>query len=50
LERIVWAAPDPKRGFMKFAPAALHPKTLTSGGILAGESESLLKQFFETKR
>jgi tRNA(adenine34) deaminase len=50
VERIVWGASDPKRGFSKFAPAALHPKTLTSGGILAVESEALLKQFFEAKR
>lgn len=50
VERIVWGASDPKRGFSRFAPEALHPKTLTSGGILSAESEALLKQFFEAKR
>ncbi len=50
LDRIVWGAPDPKRGFQKFAPEALHPKTQTSGGHLANESEALLKRFFESKR
>jgi tRNA(adenine34) deaminase len=50
LDRIVWGAPDPKRGFQKFAPEALHPKTLTSGGLLANESEALLKLFFEARR
>ena len=50
VERIVWGASDPKKGFSKFAPTALHPKTLTSGGILSVESEALLKQFFEAKR
>jgi len=50
VERIVWGASDPKKGFSKFAPAALHPKTLTSGDILSVESEALLKQFFEAKR
>jgi tRNA(adenine34) deaminase len=50
IDRIVWGAPDVKRGFLKFAPDALHPKTQTTGGILAGECESLMKRFFEGKR
>ena len=50
IDRIVWGAPDPKRGFRKFAPDALHPKTVSSGGILASESEQLLKLFFEARR
>ncbi len=50
LDRIVWGAPDPKRGFQKFAPEALHPKTQISGGLLANESEALLKRFFEARR
>lgn len=50
LDRIVWGAPDPKRGFQKFAPEVLHPKTQTSGGLLANESEALLKLFFEARR
>lgn len=50
IDRIVWGAPDIKRGFLKFAPEALHPKTLTTAGILTAECESLLKKFFEAKR
>ncbi|MEI7420731.1 MAG: nucleoside deaminase [Prolixibacteraceae bacterium] len=50
IDRIVWGAPDSKRGFLKFAPEALHPKTQTTGGILAADCESLLKLFFEAKR
>ncbi|MCK9412198.1 MAG: nucleoside deaminase [Prolixibacteraceae bacterium] len=50
IDRIVWGAPDPKRGFQRFAPGSLHPKTGTSGGILAGECEALLKKFFGTRR
>lgn len=50
LDRIVWGASDIKRGFMKFAPEALHPKTQATGGVLANESEALLKSFFEAKR
>jgi len=50
IDRIVWGASDPKRGFQKYAPEAIHPKTLTSGGILAKECEALLKRFFEDRR
>ena len=31
--RIVFGAPDPKRGFQRFAPKALHPKTEVLGGV-----------------
>lgn len=50
IDRIVWGASDVKRGFMKFAPDSLHPKTQFSGGLLADECEKLLKQFFEARR
>ncbi len=50
LGRLVYGASDPKRGFTQFAPAALHPKTQVSAGIMADESESLLKEFFKAKR
>ena len=50
LGRLVYGASDPKRGFTQFAPAALHPKTQVSTGIMADESESLLKEFFKAKR
>lgn len=50
IDRIVWGATDPKRGFQRFAPESLHPKTETSGGLLANECEALLKKFFEARR
>lgn len=50
IDRIVWGAPDPKRGFQRIAPESLHPKTETTGGLLASESEMLLKKFFEARR
>ena len=50
IDRIVWGASDPKRGFRQFAPDALHPKTQIAEGILANESEDLLKRFFEARR
>ncbi len=48
--RIVYAAPDEKRGFSKFAPNALHPKTQLLSGLLETECATLMKQFFQTKR
>ncbi len=50
IERIVWGASDAKRGFLKFSPEALHPKTQIAGGILANDCEDLLKRFFEARR
>ncbi|MCX6229178.1 MAG: nucleoside deaminase [Bacteroidia bacterium] len=48
--RIVYGASDEKRGFLKFAPQVLHPKTEVLGGILQNECTQLLKQFFELRR
>ena len=50
IDRIVYGAGDEKRGFLKFAPAALHPKTEIVGGILQNECAQLMKQFFEQRR
>ncbi|MCX6237862.1 MAG: nucleoside deaminase [Bacteroidia bacterium] len=50
IDRIVYGASDEKRGFMKFAPAALHPKTEILGGILQTECADIMKRFFEQKR
>ena len=46
ISRIVYAAPDEKRGYTRFAPLALHPKTVISSGLMQDESASLIKQFF----
>ncbi|MGC9353326.1 MAG: nucleoside deaminase [Mariniphaga sp.] len=48
--RIVYGASDPKRGFRKFAPNALHPKTEIVGGVLETECSELLQEFFRKKR
>lgn len=50
VSRIVYGASDEKRGFRKFAPFALHPKTILLGGILQNECALLMKKFFEMKR
>ena len=48
--RIVYGASDDKRGFQKFAPAALHPKTEVVFGVLENECAALVKEFFLRKR
>jgi len=48
--KIVYGAPDEKRGFKKLAPKSLHPKTEIVGGILEIECVELLQEFFRNKR
>ena len=48
--KIVYGAGDEKRGFKKFAPKTLHPKTELVGGVLEIESAELLQEFFKQKR
>ena len=48
--RLVYGAADEKRGFMKYASGALHPKTVVVQGVLADECASLMKEFFKSKR
>lgn len=48
--RVVFGAPDEKRGYRRFAAAALHPKTRVTHGILQDECASLLTEFFKERR
>ena len=50
LPRIVYGAPDEKRGYRKFAPNVLHPKANVTGGILEEECRQLMQLFFKEKR
>ena len=50
LGRLVFGAYEEKRGFQAMGKQVLHPKTEIIGGLLAEESESLLKEFFSRKR
>ena len=50
LQRVVYGAADPKKGYTKFSTKVLHPKTEVSYGILADECGELMKKFFESKR
>ena len=48
--KIVFGAKDEKRGFSRFAPKSLHPKTEIVGGVLDVECAELIQEFFKTKR
>jgi len=50
IPRIVYGAPDEKRGFHEFAPRALHPKAECIGGVLEDECRQLMQDFFRQKR
>ena len=47
--KIVFGASDEQRGYQHWH-CKVHPKTEITGGILADESEALLKEFFEKMR
>ena len=49
LSRVVYAAKDPKRGFLTTGPL-LHPRTVLEQGPMAEESKELLQRFFKKKR
>jgi len=48
--KVVYGASDEKRGFRRFAPGALHPKTEVVFGVLENECSELMKSFFQNKR
>ena len=48
--RIVYGASDPKRGYSRFSPSLLHPKTEVLSGIMAEECGSIVSEFFRKKR
>ena len=50
LGRLVFGAVDEKRGYQRFAPQALHPKTSVTGGVLADRCAVLMKMFFAARR
>lgn len=50
ISRVVYGAPDEKRGYRKIAPAALHPKTEVMSGVLEEECKQLMQDFFKKKR
>ncbi len=50
ISRVVYGAADDKRGYTKYAPEALHPKTTVTSGVLQDECSALMQNFFKRKR
>ncbi|MDA8715031.1 nucleoside deaminase [Flavobacteriales bacterium] len=48
--KIVFGAPDEKRGYQRLKENILHPSTEIQGGILKDDCAELLKAFFASKR
>ena len=50
IRRVVFGTADEKRGFMRFAPKALHPKCTVTQGVLEEECRTLMTDFFRSRR
>lgn len=48
--KLIFGAADEKRGYQRFAPNALHPKTEVVSGVMAEECARRMKEFFQSKR
>lgn len=48
--RLVYAAADPERGFTRYQPPLLHPRTQWQQGPFTEEALALLQTFFRSKR
>ena len=48
--KLVFGAGDEKRGYRRYAPQALHPKTEVVTGVKREECAQLMKDFFRKKR
>lgn len=50
INKVVYAASDPKRGFSHVNSALFHPKTEIKGGVMAKECGDIIDLFFEQQR
>lgn len=50
VKRVVYGAPDSKRGFSLFSPGLMHPKTEIRSGVLEKECGERVTNFFKSKR
>jgi tRNA(adenine34) deaminase len=50
IERVVYGAADPKRGFSTTGKNLFHPKTVIDKGVLEQACSALLMDFFKKKR
>ena len=49
ISRVVYSAEDKKNG-VNVLRSKIHPKTKMESGVLAGQTEIMLKEFFKNKR
>lgn len=47
---IYYGAMDEKRGYSRYAPTLLHPRTVVQGGLCDAEAIRLMRTFFQSKR
>jgi tRNA(adenine34) deaminase len=47
---LVYGASDEKKGYTKYAPDALHPKTTVIKGIMQEDCAKLMTDFFKSRR
>ncbi|MGR3811025.1 nucleoside deaminase [Jiulongibacter sp. NS-SX5] len=50
IDTIIYGAEDTKRGYRHYAEAIIHHNKEVMGGVLASESELMLKEFFSKLR
>ena len=50
IDRVVYGADDPKRGYTTVSGRIFHPKTVVERGVLAEECEELMTEFFKSLR
>jgi tRNA(adenine34) deaminase len=50
ISKLVYGAPEPKRGFTTKCDNILHPKTILEHGVLAEECGELMRKFFAARR
>lgn len=50
IDRVVYGADDPKRGYTTVQGRIFHPKTVVESGVLKEECEALMRDFFKTLR
>lgn len=50
LSRIVYGASDEKRGYVRYAPKAMHPKSEVVRGLLESDCRELMVGFFKGRR
>lgn len=50
IDRVMYGADDPKRGYTTVSGRIFHPKTVVERGVLADECEELMTEFFKSLR